>query len=123
MNRYGDPLGLKSNTWVSLLTPISTLNNFELRPNSVVTHLEQAQGRITRVHYRDAGGAARTVDGTAVVVACSAIESVRLLMLSGLVDQDFDRRINRQGAARQVLPHPLLRRRRDSRPPASVPTR
>ena len=97
VNRYGDPLGLKSNTWVSLLTPISTLSNFELRPNSVVTHLEQAQGKITRVHYRDAGGAARTVDGTAVVVACSAIESVRLLMLSGLVDQDFDRRINRQG--------------------------
>jgi len=70
VNRYGDPLGLKSNTWVSLLTPISTLSNFELRPNSVVTHLEQAQGKITRVHYRDAGGAARTVDGTAVVVAC-----------------------------------------------------
>jgi choline dehydrogenase-like flavoprotein len=63
----------------------------------VVTHLEQSQGRITRLHYRDAGGAERTVDGTAIVVACSAIESVRLLMLSGLLDQDFDRRINGRG--------------------------
>jgi choline dehydrogenase-like flavoprotein len=106
VNRYGDPLGLKSNTWVSLLTPISTLQNFELRPNSVVTHLEQAQGRITRVHYRDAGGAAHSVDGTVVVVACSAIESVRLLMLSGLVDPEFDRRINnRQLLGKYFLTH------------------
>jgi choline dehydrogenase-like flavoprotein len=94
VNRYGDPLGLKSNTWVSLLSPISSLPNFELRPNCSVTHLEQSNGRITTVHYRDAGGAARRVEGTLVVIACSAIESVRLLMLSALLDSEFGRRIN-----------------------------
>jgi choline dehydrogenase-like flavoprotein len=97
VNRYGDPLGLKSNTWVSMLTPISSLPNFELRPNTVVTHLEQANGRVTRVHYRDAGGTPRTADATIVVVACSAIESVRLLMLSALADEDFARRIGASG--------------------------
>ena len=56
VNRYGDPLGLKSNTWVSLLSPIKDLPNFELRANCVVTHLECEGSRITRVHYRDAGG-------------------------------------------------------------------
>ncbi len=94
VNRYGDPLGLKSNTWVSLLTPISTLPNFEIRPNSVVTHLECEGARISRVHYRGPGGAPQTVEGTLVIVACSAIESVRLLKLSAEADPEFDRRIN-----------------------------
>jgi choline dehydrogenase-like flavoprotein len=75
VNRYGDPLGLKSNTWVSLLSPIAAAPNFELRPNCTVMRLEQSNGSVTRVHYRDAGGAERTIDGRVVVVACSAIES------------------------------------------------
>src|SRR5690606_1005108 len=53
VNRYGDPLGLKSNTWVSLLSPIASESNFELRPNCTVTRLEQSSGTVTRVHYRD----------------------------------------------------------------------
>jgi choline dehydrogenase-like flavoprotein len=93
VNRYGDPLGLKSNTWVALLSPVADAANFELRPNCTVTRLEQSNGTVTRVHYRDGGGAERTVDGRVVVVACSAIESVRLLMLSALRDQEFDRRV------------------------------
>jgi choline dehydrogenase-like flavoprotein len=94
VNRYGDPLGLKSNTWVALLSPLTGLPHFELRPNCVVTHLEQANGVVTRVHYRDPAGFERTAEGRIVIVACSAIESVRLLMLSALRDQEFDRRIN-----------------------------
>jgi choline dehydrogenase-like flavoprotein len=94
VNRYGDPLGYKSNTWVSLLTPIAGSPNFELRSNSVVTHLESSGSRVTRVHYRDGGGTGRTVEGKIIVVACSAIESVRLLKISGMMDSDFNRRIN-----------------------------
>ena len=94
VNRYGDPLGLKSNTWVSLLSPISNLPNFEIRCNSTVTHLECDGARVTQVKYRDAGGAERTVEGKVVVVACSGIESVRLLKLSALRSAEFDRRIN-----------------------------
>jgi len=94
VNRYGDPLGLKSNTWVSLLRPVIQLPNFELRPNCVVTHLVSDGPRVTRVCYRDPAGRERHVEAGLVVVACSAIESVRLLMLSAAMSPDFDRRIN-----------------------------
>lgn len=94
VNRYGCPLGLKSSTWVSLLTPISNLPNFQIWPNCVVTHLECDGARVNKVHYRDPGGISRVVEGTIVVVACSAIESVRLLQLSALLSSEFDRRIN-----------------------------
>jgi choline dehydrogenase-like flavoprotein len=97
VNRYGDPIGLKSNTWVALLHPIAALPNFELRPNCVVTQLEAAGGRIDRIRYLDPDNQLRTVDGTVVVVACSAIESVRLLQLSALNSSEFDRRINHNG--------------------------
>ena len=88
VNRYGDPLGYKSNTWVSLLRPTIRENfDLEIRSNSVVTHLEADGRRVTKVHYRDESGRARIASGKIVVVACSAIESVRLPMLSAEEDQ------------------------------------
>lgn len=88
VNRYGDPLGLKSNTWVSLLRP--TVRDFPdgltLRCNCVVTHLGAVNGKVERVHYRDASGREQVATATIVVVACSAIESVRLLLLSAELD-------------------------------------
>lgn len=95
VNRYGDPLGLKSNTWVSLLAPISKEPNFELWPNCVVTHLRNRNEVVTDVVYRDPAGRERTVSGKVIVVACSAIESVRLLQLSAQANDDFRRRVNR----------------------------
>ena len=97
VNRYGDPLGLKSNTWVTLLAPILDQPNFELRANCVVTHLEAEGNRVTKAHYRDPAGNKRTVRAKTVIVACSAIESVRLLQLSGQIDPAFDERIQASG--------------------------
>lgn len=94
VNRYGDPLGLKSSTWVSLLSVVKDLPNFALYPNCVVTHLESRDSRVGTVHFLDPAGQPRTVSGKVVVVACSAIESVRLLKLSALLDPNFDRRIH-----------------------------
>jgi choline dehydrogenase-like flavoprotein len=106
VNRYGDPLGLKSNTWVSLLSPIKDKPNFELRPNCVVTHLEAEGSKVTRVHYRDPAGGQRTVMADHVVVACSGIESVRLLKLSGQLDAAFAQRIDPNGLlGRYFLTH------------------
>ena len=89
VNRYGDPLGFKSNTWVSLLRP--TMREFpdkiQLRCNSVVTHLESSGKKVTVVHYRGPDGTKKTVTGKVIVVACSAIESIRLLMLSAEEDR------------------------------------
>lgn len=88
VNRYGDPLGFKSNTWVALLRPtIREGHDLEIRPNCNVTHLESDGRAVTKVVYRDPSGREATVSGRIVVVACSAIESVRLLMLSAEHDR------------------------------------
>lgn len=94
VNRYGCPLGLKSNTYVALLRPLLKHENFELRANCVVTHLSQQRGMVDQVHYLDPSGNERTVKGEIVVVACSAIESVRLLLLSAAQDGEFAKRLH-----------------------------
>jgi choline dehydrogenase-like flavoprotein len=94
VNRYGCPLGLKSSTWASLLWPIKDRPNFTLRANTVVTHLACKGKDVTTVHVRDEAGRTDTVEAKYVVVACSAIESVRLLMLSAEADGEFSRRIH-----------------------------
>ncbi|KAF3886759.1 MULTISPECIES: GMC family oxidoreductase [Nostocales] len=95
VNRYGCPLGLKSNTWVSLLSPIANNPNFEIRPNCFVARLECQGAKVNRVVYFDPSGKERSVEGKLVIVACSAIESVRLLQISALHDpQEFGRRIH-----------------------------
>ena len=93
VNRYGDPLGYKSSTWVALLKPVASRANFEIRCNCVVTHLTCSGAKIDKVHYLDPCGVERFATGKVVVVACSAIESVRLLELSAAMDAGFDRRI------------------------------
>ncbi len=94
VNRYGCPLGLKSNTWVSLLSPIADSPNFEILTNCCVIRLECQEDKISRVVYLDPGGKERSVTGKLVIVACSAIESIRLLKISARLDPEFDRRIN-----------------------------
>jgi choline dehydrogenase-like flavoprotein len=106
VNRYGDPLGFKSNTWVSLLQPAIRRNPdaLTLRANCVVTHLSSEGARVTKVHYRDAQGNACEVGGKLVVVACSAIETVRLLLLSAvLAPQEFGARIHQNKHPTQSL--------------------
>jgi choline dehydrogenase-like flavoprotein len=94
VNRYGDPLGYKSSTWVALLSPLTQLPNFEIRCNCVVTRLQSNGAKVDRVYYLDPAGREQSVTGKVVVVACSAIESVRLLKLSAALEPNFDQRIN-----------------------------
>jgi len=106
VNRYGDPLGLKSNTWVSLLRPVSAQPNFELRCNCTVTHLQSTGSKVTRVAFLDEGGQPASVEARYVVVACSAIESVRLLKLSARLSGEFDDRLRpvmASGARKDLL--------------------
>lgn len=104
VNRYGDPIGHKSNSWVSLLRPtLEDGYDLELRPNCIVTHLEATNRRITKVHYRDPSGHACVVNTWTAVVACSAVESVRLLMLSAEWDKGHFTRATRYGRADCLL--------------------
>jgi choline dehydrogenase-like flavoprotein len=79
---------------VSLLSPIQDDPNFEIRTNCVVTHLECQGAQVNRVVYRDPSGQERFAEGKVVVVACSAIESIRLLQLSARLSPEFDQRIH-----------------------------
>ena len=86
LNRFGDPLGFKSSTWNALLAPIRNEPNLSIRTNCVVTHLVAEGTRVTEVRYIDPSGSERVARGKIVVVACSAIESIRLLKLSAALD-------------------------------------
>jgi choline dehydrogenase-like flavoprotein len=97
VNRYGCPLGLKSNTWVTLLSQLESKENFQIWPNCTVTTLESSGSKVTKVHFNDPEGNPQTVLGKFVVVACSAIESIRLLLLSAERQSDFGTRINSNG--------------------------
>jgi choline dehydrogenase-like flavoprotein len=96
INRYGDPLGLKSSTWVSLLSPLQNSPNLQIWPNCFVTRLECQGSRISKLEYRNPAGQLQTLNlkpGAILVVACSAIESVRLLHISAAASPEFSRRI------------------------------
>jgi choline dehydrogenase-like flavoprotein len=86
VNRFGDPLGLKSNTWVSLLAPLIDTTSLEIRANCVATQLVSDGRKVIAARYYDPAGNEREASGKVVVVACSAIESVRLLKLSAALD-------------------------------------
>ena len=94
VNRYGDPLGLKSSTWVSLLSPVKDDPHFTIRCNCVATRLTYSNGKVDRVYYLDPADVERSATASIVVVACSAIESIRLLKLSAKLDAGFDRAIH-----------------------------
>ncbi len=57
--------------------------NCDIKTNAQVTRLEAgADDRIQRVHFVSADGAAHVVKGRAIVIACGAIETPRLLLAS-----------------------------------------
>ncbi|WP_085032760.1 hypothetical protein [Ensifer aridi] len=85
------------------MRPILDKENFELRANTIVTHLEAEGAKVRKLHLRDSSGRQMTVSGMVVVVACSSIESVRLLMISGEHDAAFGTRINGNGLPRKVF--------------------
>jgi choline dehydrogenase-like flavoprotein len=97
LNRFGDPLGFKSSTWNALLAPLRDQPNLSIRTNCVVTHLVSDGARVSEVRYIDPSGGERVARGKIVVVACSAIESIRLLKLSaGLDPTGFGRILEQQ---------------------------
>lgn len=94
VNRYGDPLGLKSNTWVSLLRPVVGASDIEILCNCNVTRFRSAGARLDGVYYLDPSGHEQLAEGRCVVVACSAIETVRLLKIAAQYDENFNQRIH-----------------------------
>ena len=82
---YGCPIEAKGDP-VGMLRSALHTGRGEIRPESVAVEiLTDASGaRATGVRYLDADGEARVVTGDAVVVACGAFETPRLLLRSGI---------------------------------------
>lgn len=80
---YACEFGAKSSTAVSLLPAAVATGRCEVRPDSMATEIEVGgDGRVTGVVYRDRSGARQVIGARCVVLACTALETARLLLLS-----------------------------------------
>jgi choline dehydrogenase-like flavoprotein len=82
-NFQGDKNGSKWSTLVAELPKAGRTGNLDLRPEAHVVQItHDARGRVDGVLYVDRDGVLQRQRGGAVVVACNAIETARLLLLS-----------------------------------------
>ena len=82
-NFQGDKHGSKWSTLVSELPKAGRTGKLDLRPESHVAHItHDAHGRVDGVLYLDAEGKVQRQRARVVVLACNAIETARLLLLS-----------------------------------------
>ncbi|MGO8995960.1 MAG: GMC oxidoreductase [Polyangiaceae bacterium] len=80
---YGCEIGAKSSTLASLIPAAEATGHCEVRPECMATEVPvNAEGRVTGVVYRTATGESEFQPARVVVVACTAIESARLLLMS-----------------------------------------
>jgi len=80
---YGCSSGAKGSSRAALLNRAVASGNCDIRPNSQVYRLgSDTSGRVVSARYFDDSGTTRTVRAEIFVVACQAIETSRLLLLS-----------------------------------------
>ena len=80
---YGCSSGAKGSSRAALLNRAVASGRCEIRPHAKVYHLSSDQnGRVTAAHYFDQDDNRQSVSAKLFVVACHAIETSRLLLLS-----------------------------------------
>jgi choline dehydrogenase-like flavoprotein len=80
---YGCPTGAKGSAITAFLPQAVETGNCEVRPQSMATEvLMRADGKVAGVVYRDGDGLTRFIAARVVVLACTAIETARLLLMS-----------------------------------------
>jgi len=80
---YGCSTGAKGSSRAALLNRAVATGNCDIRPNSHVYRLiSDAGGRVVSAGYYDKKGAAELIRAEIFVVACQAVETSRLLLLS-----------------------------------------
>jgi len=81
--QHGDPTGTRSSALNVFVPDALATGNFELRPDCYVRELVvDAQGRIKAAVYQDADGATVSQEADLFILACGAMETARLLLLS-----------------------------------------
>jgi choline dehydrogenase-like flavoprotein len=75
--------GAKWSTLVSEIPKAEATGRLELRTEAMAVRVDHdARGRAAAVVYRDAKGVEHRVEGSAIVLACNAVETARLLLMS-----------------------------------------
>lgn len=79
-------VGAKTSTQVAVLPEGIASGNLEIRPYSRVYRVnrDESGDRVIGVSYIDADGQAQDLEGRIVILACYALENVRLMLLSGI---------------------------------------
>jgi len=81
--QHGDPTGTRSSALSVFVPDAVKTGRFDLRPNSYVREITvDAQGRAKSAVYQDAAGDLIEQEAEIIILACGAIESARLLLLS-----------------------------------------
>ena len=78
------PIGAKGDLAVTAIADAAKRYGLEVRPDSYAYRVEMKRGRADRVIYLDAEGKRRSVSGRVIVLACSAVDTPRLVLLSDL---------------------------------------
>lgn len=82
-NQYGDPTTTKSSTLTTFIPEALATGNYELRADCYVREVMVGpDGKATGVLYEDLHGRLIEQEATIVILASSAIESARLMLLS-----------------------------------------
>jgi len=80
---YGCSSGAKGSSRAALLNRAVASGNCDIRANSHVFRLDSDErGRVVSANYYDENGAAAAINAELFVVACQAVETSRLLLLS-----------------------------------------
>ncbi len=82
---HGCPIEAKNDLRVTALRKALRTGRLEIRPDSFAHRVALgAHGRAERVEYIDGAGRHRSVSGQVIVVACSTVDTPRLVLLSEL---------------------------------------
>ena len=99
---HGCPIEAKNDMRVTALRKALKTGRLEIRPDSYAYRVVLGKtGRAERVEYLDAEGRPRSVAGKAIVIACSTIDTPRLVLLSEL-PQD---KVNFDVVGRHLMVH------------------
>jgi choline dehydrogenase-like flavoprotein len=81
---HGCPIDAKNDTRVTALRRALRTGRLEIRPNCYAHRVTTKAGRADAVEYIDGDGRRRSVRGRVIVLACSTVDTPRLVLLSEL---------------------------------------
>lgn len=81
--QHGDPTGTRGSALTRFIPDALATGRFDLRPDSYVRELTIGpDGRVRSAVYQDAAGGIHELEADVFILACGAVESARLLLLS-----------------------------------------